>query len=83
MWSKGGMEMEMESGVRLALMTGAPRATQVQLSPLPTSAMSDQHNKTQCVSLLCSQEQLGGLAKREKKKRTREIVNHQILSSLP
>lgn len=49
-------------------MTGAPRATQVQLSPLPTSAMSDQHNKTQCVSM-CSQEQLGGLAKRGKEGR--------------
>lgn len=35
-----------KSGVKLALMTGAPRATRVQLSPLPTSAMSDQHNKT-------------------------------------
>lgn len=57
-----------KSGERLALMTGAPRATQVQLSPLPTSAMSDQHNKTQCVSL-CLQEQLGGLAKKEKKKK--------------
>lgn len=40
-------------------MKGTPRATQVQLSSLPTSAMSDQHNKTQCVGL-CSQEQLGG-----------------------
>lgn len=55
-----------ESEVRLALMTGAPRATQVQLSTLPTSAMSDQHNKPQCVSL-CLQEQLGGLVKRKKK----------------
>lgn len=57
-----------KSGVRLALMTGAPRATQVQLFPLPTSAMSDQHNKTQCVGL-CSQEQLGGLAKKRKKRK--------------
>lgn len=47
------------SGVRLALMMGAPRATQVQLSPLPTSAMSDQYNKKQCVSM-CSHKQLGG-----------------------
>ena len=28
--------------------------------PLPTLAMSDQHNKKQCVSM-CSHEQLGGL----------------------
>lgn len=54
------------SGARLALMTGAPRATQVQLSPLPTSAMSDWHNKTQCASV-CSQEQLGLWVKREQK----------------
>lgn len=66
-WNKGGMEEEW-SGVRLALMMGAPRATQVQLSPLPTSAMSDQHNKKQCVSM-CSHEQLGGLEKRERKKK--------------
>lgn len=45
-------------------MTGAPRATQVQLSPLPTPAMSDQHNKTQCVST-CSQEQLGEQGRQE------------------
>jgi len=55
-----------KSGARLALMTGAPRATQVQLSPLPTSAMSDQHNKTQCVGL-CLQEQLGGLVEKKEK----------------
>lgn len=53
-------------------MTGVPRATQVQLSPFPTSAMSDQHNKTQCVGL-CSQEQLGGLVeKKQQKKKTHE-----------
>lgn len=49
-------------------MTGVPRATQVQLSPFPTSAMSDQHNKTQCVGL-CSQEQLGGLVEKKQQKK--------------
>lgn len=43
----GGVE------IRLALIKGAPEATEVQLSPLPPSAMSDQHNKPLCV-ILCS-----------------------------
>lgn len=45
-------------------MMGAPEATQVQLSPLPTSAMSDWYNKTRCAGL-CFQERLGGLGWRK------------------
>lgn len=45
-------------------MMGAPGATQVQLSPLPTSAMSDWYNKTQ--------KQLGGLDRRKETKHKNE-----------
>lgn len=80
MWSEG--RDGGESGARLALMTGAPRATQVQLSPLPTSAMSDQHNKTQCVSQ-CSQEQLGGLVGERKRKESEEAKKQEEKCASP
>lgn len=51
-------------------MTGAPRATQVQLSTLPTSAMSDQNNKTQCVRSVLT----GTAGWRERKKKNRQSV---------